>query len=420
MKNMKKTLLVILVFVVRISFAQTTSVKILFDARKAEMASNADWIIDSDTYNIGTGTGGIMQTGKGNEANPQRIPTPAQSGITSTTSETYWKGALSSWAVACVKKGFVVETLPYNVSLTYGNTSNPQDLSNYKIYIVDEPNIKFTTTEKTAIIQFVQNGGGLFMISDHDVSDRNNDGFDSPHIWNDLMSTNGISTNPFGITFDYQNFSQTTSNFKVSATNGVLHGAAGNPTQMKFSNGTSMTLNTTANSTATGVVYKTGSSTIGTTGVMMAHSHYGAGKVAAIGDSSPMDDGTGDTGDVLYNGWSAEVNGDHSKIMMNATIWLSDNTARISNDESTSSSTFNMWPNPTHDFTNIQFVSNTSNEIYTLQLVDLSGRILNNINGTTIEGINTTQIPLENLSKGIYLIQLQYQGNSFNKKIILY
>ena len=237
------------------------------------MAGNADWIIDSDTYNIGTGTGGIMQTGKGNEANPQRIPTPAQSGITSTTSETYWKGALSAWALACVKKGFVVETLPYNISITYGNTSNPQDLSNYKIYVVDEPNIKFTTTEKTAIIQFVQNGGGLFRIADHDVSDRNNDGFDSPHIWNDLMSTNRISTNPFGITFDYQNFSQTTSNFKVSPIDGVLHGAAGDPTQMKFSNGTSMTLNTTANSTAIGVVFKTGSSKTGTTGVMMAHSH---------------------------------------------------------------------------------------------------------------------------------------------------
>ena len=409
-----------LLFIVSISFAQIAPQKILFDARKAEMASNADWVIDADIYNIGTGTGGIMQTGRGNEANPQRIPTPAQSGITATTSETYWKGALSAWAVACVKNGFIVETLPYNISITYGNTSNPQDLSNYKIYIVDEPNIKFTATEKTAIIQFVQNGGGLFMISDHDVSDRNNDGFDSPHIWNDFMSTNGIATNPFGITFDYQNFSQTTSNFKVLSTDGILHGLAGNPTQMKFSNGTSMTLNTTANSTVIGVVYKTGSSTTGTTGVMMAHSHYGLGKIAAIGDSSPMDDGTGDTGDALYNGWSAEVNGDHSKIMMNATLWLSNNTARIGDIESSLSTTFNVWPNPSHDFANVQFICNAPNETYNLLLLDLSGRILNAFNGSSIEGINTLQIPTDHLSKGIYLIQLQQQGNIQIQKIIVY
>ena len=417
---MKNILLLSLLFIVRISFAQTAPQKILFDARKAEMASNADWIIDADIYNIGTGTGGIMQTGRGNEANPQRIPTPAQSGITASTSETYWKGALSAWAVACVKQGFIVETLPYNVSITYGNTSNPQDLSNYKIYIVDEPNIKFTTTEKTAIIQFVQNGGGLFMISDHDVSDRNNDGYDSPHIWNDLMSTNSIATNPFGITFDYQNFSQTTSNFKVSSTDGILHGLAGNPTQMKFSNGTSMTLNTSANSTVIGVVYKTGSSTTGTSGVMMAHSHYGLGKIAAIGDSSPMDDGTGDTGDVLYNGWSAEVNGDHSKIMMNATIWLSNNTARIGDVASSTSSTFNVWPNPVHDFTNVQFIGYAPNETYNILLLDLSGRILNTFIGSSIEGINKIQIPVEQLSKGIYLIQLQQQDNILTKKIIVY
>lgn len=416
---MKNILLLSLLFIVRISFAQTAPQKILFDARKAEMASNADWIIDADIYNIGTGTGGIMQTGRGNEANPQRIPTPAQSGITATTSETYWKGALSAWAVACVKQGFIVETLPYNVSITYGNTSNPQDLSNYKIYIVDEPNIKFTTTEKTAIIQFVQNGGGLFMVSDHDVSDRNNDGYDSPHIWNDLMTTNSIATNPFGITFDYQNFSQTTSNFKVLSTDGVLHGLAGNPTQMKFSNGTSMTLNTSANSTVIGVVYKTGSSTTGTSGVMMAHSHYGLGKIAAIGDSSPMDDGTGDPGDALYNGWSAEVNGDHSKIMMNATIWLSNNTARIGDIESTLSTTFNVWPNPTHDFTNVQFICKAPNETYNLFLSDLNGRILNSINGTSIEGVNTLQIPIEQLSKGVYFIKLQQQDNILTQKIIV-
>jgi len=36
--------------------------------------------------------------------------------------------------------------------ITYGNSSNPQDLSNYAVFVVDEPNIRFTSTEKTAIL----------------------------------------------------------------------------------------------------------------------------------------------------------------------------------------------------------------------------------------------------------------------------
>ncbi len=33
-----------------------------------------------------------------------------------------------------------------------------------------------SAAEKTAVMKFVQNGGGLFLISDHTGTDRNNDG----------------------------------------------------------------------------------------------------------------------------------------------------------------------------------------------------------------------------------------------------
>ena len=36
---------------------------------------------------------------------------------------------------------------------------------------VDEPNILFTSAEKTAILNFISHGGGLFMIPDHTVSE---------------------------------------------------------------------------------------------------------------------------------------------------------------------------------------------------------------------------------------------------------
>lgn len=400
---------------IQIATAQTP-IKVLFDARKAQMAGNADWVVDADLFNIGTGTGGIMQTGKGNEANPARYPTPAQSGITSSTSETYWKGALSSWGVALAKLGYTIETLPYNGSITYGSTTNPQDLSHYKVYIVDEPNIRYTAAEKTAILNFVSNGGGLFMIADHDVSDRNNDSWDSPHIWNDLMNSNGTVTNPFGITFDYANFSQTTSNFKVAATDPVLHGSAGNPTQMKFSNGTSMTLNTTANSSVVGIVYKTGVSTTGTTGVMMAHAHYGSGKVAAIGDSSPCDDGTGDTNDALYNGWSAEVNGDHARIFMNATIWLSNNVYRFG-QESVSQGGLMAFPNPFSDQVNVSFNATAAGS-YTVTVSDMTGKTVFNNAGECTEGNNLVLLPLENLSKGLYILQVRTAEAVMTQRIV--
>jgi hypothetical protein len=74
------------------------------------------------------------------------------------------------------EKRIYCKTLPYNGKITYGDSSNVQDLSNYKVYIIDEPNLKFTTAEANAFVNFVNNGGGLFMISDHDISDRNGDG----------------------------------------------------------------------------------------------------------------------------------------------------------------------------------------------------------------------------------------------------
>jgi Secretion system C-terminal sorting domain len=411
-----KKLLLLLVLAVTIQFAKAQTIKVLFDAKKAQMAGNADWVVDADQFNIGTGSGGIMQTGSGSEANPQRYPTPAQSGITSSTSETFWKGGLSAWGVACAKLGYTVETLPYNGTITYGSTTNAQDLSKYKIYVVCEPNIKYTAAEKTAILQFVQNGGGLFMIADHTVSDRNNDGWDSPAIWNDLLNTNSIAVNPFGITFDLANFSQTTTNFASLASNTVLHGSAGNPTKMKFANGTSMTLNKTKNPNALGLVFKTGSSKTGSTGVMFATSKYGTGKVVGLGDSSPADDGTGDTGDALYNGWTVDAAGDHSRIIMNATIWLTNTTLRVG-DEENNTTFVNVWPNPFKDELNASFINDKSEDVK-IALFDLSGRMISTQTFAATEGINQANISATEIANGSYILEIIKSDKVISKKVM--
>jgi len=158
------------------------------------------------------------------------------------------------------------------------------------------------------------------MIADHNVSDRNNDGIDSPHALNDLMSTNTVKSNPFGITFNYDNFSLTSTYVSTSTTDPLLHNTYGNVTKAMWSAGCSMTISTTANSSVKGCVYKTSAQSTST--VMIAYATFGTGKVVAIGDSSIADDGTGDTGDTLYNGYTLDAGGNHRILLMNAITWM--------------------------------------------------------------------------------------------------
>jgi hypothetical protein len=400
-------------------FVRAQSFKVLFDARKAEMAGDADWVVDADQFNLGRSASGAMVTGAGDESNPQRTPTPAQSGITSSTAETYWKGALSYWAVDLVRRGFTVESLPYNGSITYGNTANPQDLSNYKVYIVVEPNILFTSAEKTAILDFVRNGGGLFIGGNHNGSDRNNDGSDSRAVWNDLFTNNGTVSNPFGISFDATSFSQTTSNLASLSGNPVLYGPAGTVTGLQYNSGTSMTISRTANPNVTALIYKTGASRTGTTQVMFATSKYGSGKVCAIGDSSPSDDGTGDTNDALYSSYASGASGSHRKLFQNAVLWLSSTapeppvSGTESTDPGTSASRLSpgyslpiAFPNPARDLVTVQRPEAAAG-VLIVSLFDLCGRQL----ATYIMPEESEQLPIDlreiTSGPGIYLIRVQ-------------
>jgi Secretion system C-terminal sorting domain len=409
---MKIKLLLILV-VPSIFFGQN---KILFDASKGQEAGNADWVIDADLFNLGVGSTGPYVGGS--DSNPQRYPTPLQSTITAATAENYWTGALSYWAIDCVKKGYTVETLPWNGQITYGVTTNAQDLSNYKVFIVDEPNILFTAAQKTALINFVNNGGGLFMIADHDVSDRNGDGFDSPHIWNDLMTTNSLGSNPFGFLFDYVDFTQTTSNIPNLPTNPLLHGTAGNVTQVKFSGGTTMTLNLAQNSSIKGVVYKTGAANTGVVNVMCAYGTYGLGKFVTVGDSSIAEDGTGDSGDVLYDGYITDAAGNHQKLLMNATIWLMTPTLGV-NQNSIDNTRFTIAPNPIVDKQiHFSFVLDEVS-VTAITLYDSLGRI---VKQTTIEsalGINNNTIDVSELQSGIYICKLNVGNESKSLQVLI-
>jgi hypothetical protein len=281
--------------------------KVLFDATKAETAGNADWVIDADQFNLDFGKGR-------KQSNPQRVPTPPASQIKQNTPESFWKGGLSAWAIDLVKRGYEVETLPSYGKITYNDKKNTQDLSNYQVFIICEPNIRFSKSEQEAILNFVKNGGGLFMIADHSDSDRNSDGCDSPCVWNEFFENYKY---PFGLEFALDNVKETTTNLADEQV--FTNGKAGKVSSLKFSNGASIKIKDSQ--IAKGVIYLKNAKKGGSIGALCAFATYGSGRVVALGDSSPADDGTGDIKDKLWEGWDEE-NGSHRNLIMNATLWL--------------------------------------------------------------------------------------------------
>lgn len=314
--------------------AQVSLIPVLFDNTKAETAGNADWIIDTDQ------------------------PTPSPS---NPTTETSWVGAISAWGVELVKTGkYSVSTLPSSGRITYGDTTNSQDLSKYKIFVIPEPNIAFTASEKSAIINFVDNGGGLFMVADHLNSDRNNDGIDSPRIFNDLMNNNsrGLS-NIFGIQYDLNNISnENPSKLNTDSADPIIFGPYGVVAGTILRAGSSMTINTTSNSNVRGVIFRNTFSNTGSTGVAFARSQFGQGRIAAHGDSSAIDDGTGQPSNNLFDGW-LDPAATNKQLFLNATEWLANSNVQPS---------FTLNTSPTS-----QTVNAGSSAVYTVSTATQGG-----------------------------------------------
>ena len=405
---------------------QSGQVKILFDNTHAETSGSGDWCIDADLHNMTWYATGVTGTGASDyHSNPQQYPTPTQTTVTSSTSETYWEGALSYWAIDCVNRGYWVESLPYTGHITYGDVSNPQDLTNYEVFIVDEPNIVFTSAEKAVMMNFVANGGSLFMISDHTGSDRNNDGWDSPAIWNDFITNNGVQNNALGFTFALQNFSDGSYNPNVStsSTDSITRGPFGNVSEVKWSNGTCMTLDTAQNHSVKAHVWKNGKGQTDTAAVCVT-TRYGCGKVAAIGDSSPPDDGTGNTGTsnqiTLYTGYTGDASGNHRPWLMNTTIWLAEKECgTVGIKTLTENSELHIYPNPSNGKVMISFVNNTEHDAV-LSLINMNGQVLNAIQ-THQKNSNNEQFILDtaNLTSGVYYCKIQTGDKATVKKLVV-
>jgi hypothetical protein len=101
----------------------------------------------------------------------------------------------------------------------------------------------------------------------------------------------------------------------------IVSGPFGTVTGTILRDGTTATLHPSDNAAARGEVYRSTSSPSGTTGIAFATSTFGSGRVAFWGDSSPIDDGTGQSGNTLFNGWNDPA-GTDAALALNATEWL--------------------------------------------------------------------------------------------------
>src|SRR5215468_4776162 len=277
--------------------AAATVHRVLFDDSKAETAGNADWIVST-----------AMPDPTAQNANP--------------TSESSWTGAISAWGVALQRTGeYSLKTLPPGNTISYGG-GGALDLANFDEFVMPEPNSPLSTSEKAAIMHFIQNGGGFFLIVDHTGSDRNNDGWDSVRIANDLFSSNGVDdTDPFGFSEDAVDIGNENAVAVHDAANPVVGGSFGTVTGSIIRDGSTQTLHPSDNPAVRGLVWRPSANQSGTTGAFFTTSTFGSGHVAIWGDSSAIDDGTGQSGNTLFDGWDDPA-GTDAALALNATAWL--------------------------------------------------------------------------------------------------
>ncbi|WP_243384002.1 PKD domain-containing protein [Geothrix alkalitolerans] len=292
---------VLLSLALAVALGAQTPKKILFDhTRHEEAGTSAEWVICSAS-----------------EPDPSPVA-PA--------SETDWNGGISAWAFDLYKAGYKVQSLPPAGRVTYGDATNAQDLSSYAVYVIPEPYLLFTAAEKQAILSFVQNGGGLFIVCNHPGAARysGTGGTDAYTVFNDLVAVNG--GNPYGFTFvpghgPGDTLANTTSTAFATGTSpaeqAIIHGAYGGLGLMDFHSYSYLNFNTAQNPNVQEILHTQIS---GDTGSFIVTCTVGSGRVVAISDSAPSDDGTTTTtGKSLHNSYTLNSN---KAFFLNATAYL--------------------------------------------------------------------------------------------------
>ncbi|MCM3635403.1 endonuclease [Paenibacillus camelliae] len=283
--------------------------KVLFDNTHAQTAGAADWVID---------------------------------------------GGFSEFGQAIAADGYYVKELRKSSPFTY------DDLKDYDVFVVAEPNIPFKQSEQEAMEQYVEDGGSIFFIGDHYNADRNKNRWDGSEsingyrrgAWDNptkgmnaeeiaamqgVVSSDWLSDN-FGVRFRYNALGDVTANVIVEPeqafgiTDGVeavaMHAgstlAITDPTKAKGIVYVPETNAAWGNAVDQGVYNGGGIAE----GPYVAVAKKGKGKAAFIGDSSPVEDASPkylreETGarKTTYDGFKEQ---DDAVLLLNLIDWLAE------------------------------------------------------------------------------------------------
>lgn len=271
---------------------------VLFDhAHDQDAGSTGNWRVDDD----------------------HPLPLPAVP-----TSETSWNGQLSSWGFELYQAGHTIRSTTGPISAAV--------LSDVDLLVIVEPQNPFSAAEIAAIEQWVRNGGSLFAVANHNASDRNGNGWDSPSIFGGysvphIADPVGSDTETFmGALFGLHFHVKDEGNNSITGTftntlndpaNPVLHGPYGDVNAVIYHVGDALSLWPTAN----GHLADLGALISKDAGSphVAGWSRYGLGKVVGYGDSSSCADGTGSESHA--NNW-LEAGSDNRSFFLNASAWL--------------------------------------------------------------------------------------------------
>lgn len=216
-------------------------------------------------------------------------------------------GAYSEVVDDLKKEGFIVKNLS---AVAPNGQFTPDILKEYAAVILAEPNNPYRAPEQKALVEFVKNGGGAFLISDHGGADRDNDGYDAVKALNEFCPQ-------FGFSFRGDTFYEAPLAGKAAADHPVMFGVRG----VGAWAGSSIDI-------ATGTTYRP----VGlqesryTKAPYIMASEVEAGRVVAIGDSSPFDDGTGSGGkNKLHDSYDSFMYS-HPQLAYNALVWITGGT----------------------------------------------------------------------------------------------
>ncbi|MBP1974637.1 Ig domain protein group 2 domain protein [Cohnella thailandensis] len=263
-------------------------------------------------------------------------------------------GGFSDFGNALAAEGYYVKELRKSTPITLS------DLQDYDVFVIPEANIPYKTSEQEAMLDYVENGGSLFFIADHYNADRNKNRWDASEAFNGyrrgawsnpasgmsseeaasaamsgVASSDWLSDN-FGMRIRYNALGDINSDYIVPSSQafGITAGV-GTVTMHAGS-----TIAITDPTKAKGIVYidetTTGWSNAVDQGVyagggiaegpFVAVAKAQLGKVAVIGDSSPVEDSTPkykreETGGTktTYDGFTEEDNG---VLLVNIVDWL--------------------------------------------------------------------------------------------------